>query len=87
MSDGKRSPAEVLRHRILDAIREAGALLAAGDRGTQTQAYVERARASATELKALSQRMGSAEGYDDAVRMLTTIEALQAKLRPADPKQ
>ena len=82
MTDTTRSRPEVLRQGIVGAMREADALLAAGDRGASARAFVERARTLATELKALSRRMGSEEAYDDAVHLLATIEELQAKLKP-----
>jgi hypothetical protein len=81
MSEVKRSRAEVLRQGIVEAVREATALLAARDRGAKARACVERAQSLVAELKALSQRIGSAEGYDDAVRMPAMIEELQAKLK------
>jgi hypothetical protein len=83
MKEVKRSPAEVLRQGMVEAVREATALLAAGDRGANARACVERAQSLAATLKALSQRMGSAEGYDDAVRILAITEELQDKLKPS----
>ena len=82
MTDTTRSRAEVLRQGIIEAEREAAALLAAGDRGARAHTCVERARTLATEFKVLSRRMGSKEGYDDAVHLLAIIEELQAKLEP-----
>ena len=88
MIDTTRSRAEVLRQGIVGAAREAATLLVSGDRGAKAHTYVERARTLAIELKALSRRMGSKEGYDDAVQLLAIIEELQAKLKPTtDPKQ
>ncbi|HEV3241056.1 MAG TPA: hypothetical protein VG429_11720 [Casimicrobiaceae bacterium] len=83
MTDTTRSRPEVLREGIARAVRDTEALLVAGDRGERAHAYLARARTLAAELKALSLRMGSAEGYDDAVRMLAIIEELQADLDPA----
>ena len=83
MTDTTRSRPEVLRQTIREAGREAAALLAAGDRGQRAHTCVERARRLATELKTLSRRMGSAEGYEDAVKLLAIIEELQAKLKPS----
>ena len=88
MTDTTRSRAELLREGISYAVRETQALLVAGERGAGARACLERARTLAAELKALSVRMGSAEGYDDAVRMLAIIEELQSKLKPpTDSKQ
>ncbi len=84
MTDTTRSRTEVLREGIADAVREAEALLGAGDRGTRAHTCLARAGTLAAELKALSLRMGSAEGYDYAVRMLAIIEKLQAELKPAN---
>jgi hypothetical protein len=78
-----RSRTELLREGIVEAMREATALLVAGDRGAKAHAPLARARTLAAELKALSRRMGFAEGYDDAVRILALIEELQAKIKPA----
>ena len=78
-----RSRSEVLREGIIAAINETAALLAAGDRGPGAAACLEGARTLAAELKTLSRRMGSTDGYEDAVRMLAIIEELQAKLNPA----
>jgi hypothetical protein len=83
MTDTTRSRPEVLREGIARAVRDAEASLAAGERGESAQACLARARTLAAELKALSLRMGSAEGYDDAVRMLAIIEQHQAELNPA----
>jgi hypothetical protein len=88
MIEPKRSPLEVRRQGIVAALREAAALLAAGDRGVRTRACIEHAATLAAELKALSQRMGSPEGCDEAIRMLAAIEALQGKLESsASPEQ
>ncbi len=83
MTDTTRSRTEVLREEAVEAVREATALLVAGDRDAKAHASLARAWTLAAEFKALSRRMGFAEGYDDAVRMLAVIEELQAKLRPA----
>jgi len=83
MTDTGRSRTEVMRQGIVDAAREAALLLVAGDAGERARACAERARTLATELKALSRRMGSAEGHDEAVRLLAMIEELQARLEPA----
>jgi hypothetical protein len=83
MTDTARSRTEILREGIVDAVREAEALLGAADRSARTHACLARAGTLAAELKALSLRMGSAEGYDDAVTMLAILEKLQAQLRPA----
>jgi hypothetical protein len=82
MTDTTRSRPEVLREGIAGALRETEALLVAGDRGERARARLARARTLAAELKALSRRMGSAEGYDDAIRMIAIIEELQAELDP-----
>ncbi len=82
MTDITRSRTEVLREGVRESVREATALLVAGDRGAKAHASLARAWTLAAELKALSRRMGFAEGYDDAVRMLAVIEELQAKLKP-----
>jgi hypothetical protein len=83
MIDTTRSRPEVLREGIASAVREAEALLVAGDRGARAHTCLAHAMTLATTLKALSLRMGSAEGYDDAVRILASIEKLQAELKPA----
>ena len=82
MTDTTRSRSEVLKEGIVAAIHEAGALLLLGERGARVATSLEAARKLAAELKMLSQRMGSEEGYKDAVQMLASIEQLQAQLRP-----
>jgi hypothetical protein len=81
MIDATRSRTEVLRQGIVDAANETAALLAAGDAGAKASTCLERGRALATELKTLAQRMGSEEGYEDAIQMLAMIENLQAALK------
>jgi hypothetical protein len=83
MTDTTRSRTEVLREGIVKAVHEAEALLVAGQRGETVQTCLTRARTLAAELKALSLRMGYAEGYDDAVQISAIIEKLQATLKPA----
>jgi hypothetical protein len=87
MIDTTRSRTEVLREGIAYALRETEALLLAGERGAKAHACLARARTLAAELKALSLRMGSAEGYDDSVRILAVIEELQAQLKPDGSKK
>jgi hypothetical protein len=82
MTDTTRSRTEVLREGIVKAVRQAEALLVAGQRGETVQTCLAQARTLAAELKALSLRMGYSEGYDDAVQIAAIIEKLQAMLKP-----
>lgn len=71
---------ETLRLDIMEAVREAATALREGEPGSKAQDALERAQTLTAQLRALSLRIGSAEGYHDAIWMGALVEKFRAEL-------